>query len=127
MLSLNRDFVFVHVPKTGGTAVETVLAPYADAIVFDASAFADPSVNFRHKHATALMIRNGMGEAAFAAAFKFAVVRNPWDWVTSNYLGNPGGHLPWWMPPRQVVLDDILSLRSLTFAEWLPRWITVNS
>ena len=41
------------------------------------------------------MIRDGIGEDAFSRAFKFGIVRNPWDWAMSNYLFNSGVHMPY--------------------------------
>lgn len=39
----------------------------------------------RGQHFTAAEIRRAMPADAFGDAFKFAFVRNPWDWQVSNY------------------------------------------
>ena len=38
------------------------------------------------KHLPARIARRVLGESLWQSAFKFAFVRNPWDWVLSNYV-----------------------------------------
>ncbi len=58
--------VFIHINKTGGTSIEYAL-------------------HLRSERKTALEKRRELGAERFAAAFKFAFVRNPWDKVVSHY------------------------------------------
>jgi len=60
------DFYFIHINKTGGTSIE--------------EAFRLPA-----EHLTAMEKRNQVGLERWRNAFKFTVVRNPWDKVVSHY------------------------------------------
>jgi hypothetical protein len=59
---VTRDFVFLHVPKTGGTYVRTHL----------------PEVLYETQHGGIKDI-----PSEFQGLPKYAVVRNPWDWYVS--------------------------------------------
>lgn len=82
MISDQLRFVFVHIPRTAGTSVETVLAPYArDPIGFTAH---DNTI-LAHKHATAAELRAHVGAETWRRAFTFSIVRNPWARMHSDY------------------------------------------
>ncbi len=95
MLSLNHDFLFVHVPKTGGNAVQNLLREYSDdEIVVDAAKGQDGvhrfNVRGKHtglrKHARLAQYREGLDPAVYARLFKFATIRNPWARMISNFF-----------------------------------------
>jgi hypothetical protein len=60
--------VFVHIQKTGGSAIAKALGH---------------EENGPHKHRMAWELRDLYGASAFDAGFKFAFVRNPWDRLVS--------------------------------------------
>jgi hypothetical protein len=64
MIDHKRKFVFVHIPKTGGTSINTALGSF-------------PS------HTTARQYLRKYPQAK--QYFKFAIVRNPWDYLVSYY------------------------------------------
>lgn len=92
MISERHRFIFVHINKTGGTSIEKVFEPTADAR------------DVRHKHASLADYRKEYPRA-FRDYFKFAFVRNPWDWLVSRYH---------WSRDRQKLFD-------FAFAEMLRR------
>jgi hypothetical protein len=74
LVSSEGRFVFVHVQKTGGTSIESVLTrAYPDARLWLG----------RHSHARAGQAE--LGADPWEASFSFAFVRNPWDRLVSWY------------------------------------------
>jgi len=72
-----RDVVMVHIPKTAGTSIRNTLGMYpADR--------SKPDPGFK-QHLTAQEIIEVIGRANWDEAFTFAVVRNPWDRMVSEY------------------------------------------
>lgn len=62
-----RDFVFIHIPKTAGTSITKIIGePF-------------------QKHNTAKVVIETIGREQWEKAFKFTVVRNPFDKVHSWY------------------------------------------
>ena len=66
----DRNYIFIHINKTAGTSIVNVIGK-----------------PFR-KHLTAKEIINVIGQKKWDAAYKFSVVRNPWDKVVSQYKHN---------------------------------------
>ncbi len=103
MISLEKKFIFVHIPKTGGNAIQLVLAPYAiDEIVFNKQQAAfnesvgevhrfgirNPHMELR-KHSTIADVSAQWKEELLGSwneYFKFTVVRNPWERLVSYYF-----------------------------------------
>lgn len=62
------DTIFIHIPKTGGTSVVSALGP-----------------KIRQGHNTSLKVIQNLGQRRWDECFKFAFVRNPWDYAVSWY------------------------------------------
>lgn len=97
MISHRKKFIFIHIYKTAGTSVTSVLAPYDDNPLLNhpfvrtvrnriglASYNIMGFTSFEH-HATALMVKNRIEKSTYDEFFKFAFVRNPWDMQVSLY------------------------------------------
>jgi len=125
MLSYRHGFLFVHVFKVGGTSVHQALAPYAFQ---PERAWANRiarrlrlSVNWPvagwHRfpdHVTAAEVRTFVGRARWLQLYKFAFVRNPWDWQVSLFEYS-----------RQYPLHPLyVALRGVTFDEYLERHVS---
>ena len=107
IISYSHNFLFVHIGKTAGTNVAKGLEPYAH----DADEYVVPRVlrkvgfsanylgpyrwrRFRI-HATASTAQRHLPPEVYDRLFKFAFVRNPWEWIVSQYrfmLRNPQHH-----------------------------------
>ncbi|WP_101068967.1 sulfotransferase family protein [Roseovarius salinarum] len=96
IISRGRNYIFVHIPKTGGTAMAAALERRAmadDILVGDT-----PKARRRRgrlkglatagrlwKHSTLADIDGLVTCDEIAAAFTFTLVRNPWDRAVSYY------------------------------------------
>jgi hypothetical protein len=100
IISVSRQFIFVHTMKTAGDSIAVALEPYVvkgDYIVqndFQAWRRRIMKTNNRefsglHKHSTALEIRQCVPAGLWDSCYKFAFVRNPIQRAISfyNYLG----------------------------------------
>ncbi len=67
LLSTEKNFLFIHIPKTAGSSINHLLYPYR---------------NFEYSttsHLTIENYRNWIDSKLFNNLFKFSFVRNPWD------------------------------------------------
>lgn len=85
MISHKHKFIFLHIPKTGGTSIERALEPNVT--------LEDPSSNDIHiegntsiegKHWRTIDYEQNFPEL-FHSYFKFMFIRNPWDRIVSRY------------------------------------------
>lgn len=105
VISKDKNFIFVHTPKTAGTCIERVISKYAD---FDKE-------NSRHdkKHLYLYEIKKHLEDHDLSNfynnAFKFIIVRDPWNMLVSKYNHIIRSKInPW---------SDIF--KSLTIPEWI--------
>jgi hypothetical protein len=99
IISYAHNFLFIHVIKVAGMSIEKALAahdvraplasepPEKKALLLQ-NAGADPGVLGLQRHATAKDVRAVIGPEVFQRLFKFAFVRNPWDFELSLYHFN---------------------------------------
>lgn len=93
ILSLTHGFIFVHVPKTAGSAVTTALRPHGHRAPHTVSAsirrrlpMVEPpeTAHFRI-HDTAAHIRAKLSPEVYARFLSFSVVRDPFDHAVSHF------------------------------------------
>jgi len=117
MISFQKRFLFVHIPKTGGNSIQSVLASHSeDKIVrrpgqdgVERFGVSNPKYNLK-KHSPLAAYRAALGEEQFSRLYKFTCVRNPWDRMVSFYL-TPGQGKQW---DRKAFKKTILKALSAT-------------
>lgn len=96
IISRGRRYIFVHIPKTGGTSMALALEARAmkdDILIGDTpkakrrrGRLADLNAKGRlWKHSTLSDIEGIVDPSELAEMFTFALVRNPWDRMVSYY------------------------------------------
>lgn len=91
-----KDFIFVHVPKTAGTSITSVLSKYETPIT--------GCENF-DQHDVLLTAWKFLKDDEFNDRFKFGFVRNPFDREVSNYFWH--------------TKVNVQSVRDISFQDWV--------
>ncbi len=96
LISYQKRFIFVHVPKVAGSSIRDAIQRYAyrpDMYLWNrvlrklglrARLPASPIYSLS-THSTAGEAKHHLPSEVFAGFFKFAFVRNPWDHLVSKY------------------------------------------
>jgi len=74
-VSKSKRFIFIHMPKTGGTSIHEALSPYFDHLNREDL-----------RHASWERLPEFLPVPQIKAYTKVVAVRNPWAWLVSNYL-----------------------------------------
>ena len=97
LLSYSHRFLFIHVPKTGGSSISRALAECVHRpedhwvnrtlgrVGIHVNLYGPERVRRYRFHSTARVLRRHLSEETFESSFKFAFVRNPWDRMVSSY------------------------------------------
>lgn len=118
MISLRYKFLYVHIPKTAGNAVQNILRHYSEDQVVCLTPYQDGVERFEvrndqfniQKHSTLNDYQRELGEATLASLFKFCCVRNPWERAISYYFSPHRGVSVWDRDNFLKLLDEMLPI-----------------
>ncbi len=99
ILSHSHKFIFICSSKVGTTSMEHVLQPLQEGGEYDFGA----GGLFPPKHVPPALLRAAVSEQIWAQYFKFVFVRNPWDWVVSQWFYNSDTRLEQLQEPERSV------------------------
>ena len=86
MISHKHKYIFIHIPKCGGTSVEdALLEPRCRRRKKDLFGLPNKYQTGGLQHLMSSHIIEEVGEDIFNKYFKFSFVRNPWDKMVSQY------------------------------------------
>lgn len=103
MISFRNNFLFIHLPKTGGNSLQAALEKYSDDEIVSPYASQDGIERFSirneklgvEKHATLGRYREIFGSQVCDQLYTFTVIRNPWDRAMSHYFSPHLANLTW--------------------------------
>ena len=118
MISFQKRFLFVHIPKTAGNSIQSVLRDYSeDELValrseqdgVERFGLRNPTYKIK-KHSTLAEYREVLENEQFRSLYKFTCVRNPWDRMVSYYF-TPTQKMTAWDPKKfRKVISRVLSV-----------------
>lgn len=85
IVSHTHKVIFVANPKTGSSSVESALSGMNEEPELDSLA---REGFYTRRHLPAYILREILGARMWDLYFKFAFVRNPWDWFVSQHFYN---------------------------------------
>jgi hypothetical protein len=94
MISIQKRFLFIHVPKTGGNSIQNILKDYSEDKIVTIDPHQDGVERFEvrnhkyftTKHSTLSYYQSVIEADLYRSLLKFATLRNPWEMMISFYF-----------------------------------------
>ena len=120
LISEKHDFLFIHIPKTGGNSIQDALKPYAEDKIVCLNGLQDGVERFELrndkyktvKHSTLINYKDELEPEVFDSLTKFTTIRNPWDRCISYYFSPHRGKVFW---DRELFLKFIETIKPNSF------------
>jgi Sulfotransferase family len=118
MISLQKRFLFVHIPKTAGNSIQSALRDYSeDQLValrkeqdgIERFGLRNPKYKVK-KHSTLREYRDALGDEQFCNLYKFTCVRNPWDRMISYYFTPTQSPETWDRKKFSEIISEAVSI-----------------
>jgi len=118
MISLQKRFLFVHIPKTAGNSIQSVLRDYSEDQLIalrkeqdGIERFGLRSTKYKiKKHSTLNEYHDALGDEQFRDLYKFTCVRNPWDRMVSYYFTPTQNPETWNRKKFREIISKAVSL-----------------
>lgn len=112
IVSLQGRWIFFACGKTGTSSIESVLKSYDEGDSLRQQLLRVPSRltegrSHKIKHARPRLVKRVLGTDQWDHFFKFVFVRNPWDWVLSQFLAHDRASAKPRQGPFQLTAEDI--------------------
>ncbi|MGK7940291.1 MAG: sulfotransferase family 2 domain-containing protein [Crocosphaera sp.] len=103
MISGEKNFLFIHIPKTGGNSLQNILRNYSEDKIMIFGEHQDGIERFEvrndkydvTKHSTLQNYKDILEPNFYQKLFKFATLRNPYDRMISWYFSPHRGVKEW--------------------------------
>jgi Sulfotransferase family len=118
MISLRKRFLFVHIPKTAGNSIQSVLRDYSEdqLVAFRKEQDGIERFGLRNakyklrKHSTLREYHDALGDEQFRDLYKFTCVRNPWDRMVSYYFTPTHNPETWDRRKFRRIISNVVSI-----------------
>lgn len=125
MISIEKKFLFIHVPKTGGNSIQNILSKYSEDKIVTLAKHQDGIERFEvrsnkyaiQKHSTLNQYRKEIEPEIFKRLFKFSTIRNPWDLCISYYFSPHRGKIEWNRDSFKELIQTIPTIRHYLMIE----------
>lgn len=103
MISLEKQFLFIHIQKTGGNSIQNILKNYSEDEITSEKKHQDGIEMFGvkndkyniEKHSTLNQYKKELEPDIYKSLFKFATMRNPYERLISSYFSRNKGRSTW--------------------------------
>ena len=103
MLSLRYNFLFIHIPKTAGNSIQSILSNYSEDEIVASQVYHDKKERFEisgihpslKKHSRIRDYRALLDRKLYDRLFKFSIIRNPWERLISLYFTPSSNRNDW--------------------------------
>ncbi|MEM8777521.1 MAG: sulfotransferase family 2 domain-containing protein [Cyanobacteria bacterium P01_G01_bin.49] len=118
MISTQKHFLFIHVPKTGGNSIQNILKDYSEDDITQSEqqdglerfGVRNKRYNTR-KHSVLSHYKFVLDAEIYHSLFKFATIRNPWDMMISFYFSPHRGKIEWNRDNFLTLVDGVRPIR----------------
>jgi hypothetical protein len=119
MLSIHKQFLFIHVPKTGGNSIQNILRNYSEDKIVIRGEHQDGIERFEvrndkyevTKHSTLKHYQTILEPPVYQKLFKFATIRNPYEQMISWYFSPHRGVREWVRQDFINLVKEVPTLR----------------
>jgi len=118
MISFQKRFLFIHIPKTAGNSIQSVLRDYSEDQLVALRKEQDGIERFGlrnlkykiRKHSTLKEYRDTLGDEQFRKLYRFTCVRNPWDRMVSYYFTPTQSPESWDRKKFREIISKVVSI-----------------